>query len=164
MNLIVCVNKKGFIGKDNGLLYKIGQDLYNFKLLTTDRDVIMGRNTFESIGLKEGLPRRRNIVLTSDNSIASKNVLVATSIEGAMAACKDPSNAFVIGGESVYKAFMGTSLITKVYLTIVDDESEGDASFDYKSLYNEKEWRIRFSSGPITKDGITYSFVQIEKV
>lgn len=164
MNLIVCVNKKGFIGKDNDLMYKIGQDLYNFKLLTTGRDVIMGRNTFESIGLKDGLPNRRNIVLTSDDTIATKSVIPVTSVEGAMAACKDPSNSFVIGGESVYKAFMASSLVTKVYLTIVEDESDGDACFDYKSLYNEKEWRIRFSSGPITKDGVTYTFVQVEKV
>ena len=60
-SLIVAVGKNNEIGKNNQLLWHIPEDLKNFKKITTDKTVIMGRKTFESIG--KPLPKRKNIIL-----------------------------------------------------------------------------------------------------
>ena len=61
-SLIVAIGKNNEIGKNNQLLWHIPEDLKNFKKITTGKTVIMGRNTYESIG--RPLPNRKNIVLT----------------------------------------------------------------------------------------------------
>ena len=49
INLIVACGKDGQIGKDNKLLWHIPEDFKNFKRLTSNHVIIMGRNTFESL-------------------------------------------------------------------------------------------------------------------
>lgn len=61
-SLIVAIGKNNGIGKNNQLLWHIPEDLKNFKKITTGKTVIMGRNTYESIG--RPLPNRVNIVLS----------------------------------------------------------------------------------------------------
>ena len=61
-SLIVAVGKNNEIGKNNQLLWHIPEDLKNFKRITTGKTVIMGKNTYESIG--RPLPNRVNIVLS----------------------------------------------------------------------------------------------------
>ena len=61
-SLIVAVGKNNEIGKNNQLLWHIPEDLKNFKKITAGKTVIMGRNTYESIG--RALPNRKNIVLS----------------------------------------------------------------------------------------------------
>ena len=63
VKIIVAVDKKGAIGKNNDLLYTIKEDLKNFKELTSGNIVVMGRNTWDSLPIKP-LPNRTNIVLT----------------------------------------------------------------------------------------------------
>ena len=65
---IVCVNNKNAIGKDGELIYSIGADMRNFRSLTTDNVVIMGRKTFESLPDRHPLKERVNIVLTKNES------------------------------------------------------------------------------------------------
>ncbi len=59
---LIVVGKNNEIGKNNQLLWHIPEDLKNFKRITTGKTVIMGRNTYESIG--RPLPNRVNIVLS----------------------------------------------------------------------------------------------------
>ena len=61
-SLIVAIGKNNEIGKNNQLLWHIPEDLKNFKKITTGKTVIMGRNTYKSIG--RALPNRTNIVLS----------------------------------------------------------------------------------------------------
>ena len=71
-SLIVAVGKNNEIGKNNQLLWHISEDLKNFKRITTGKTVIMGRNTYESIG--RPLPNRVNIVLSRNFLEAEKNM------------------------------------------------------------------------------------------
>ena len=64
VSLIACVNSINALGKDGDLLYKISGDLRNFKLITKNSVVIMGRKTWESLPVKP-LPNRINIVISS---------------------------------------------------------------------------------------------------
>jgi len=54
------------IGVDNGIPWKLPNDLKLFKALTTGSTVVMGRNTWDSLPVHP-LPGRRNIVLTSSS-------------------------------------------------------------------------------------------------
>ena len=64
INLIAAVAKNLVTGNQGKLPWHIPADLQRFKQLTTGHAVIMGRETWNSIG---GVPLegRRNIVLTS---------------------------------------------------------------------------------------------------
>lgn len=100
--LIAAVTPNFGIGKDNKLLYTCKEDMSMFSMLTFGWDVIMGRNTFESIG--KPLTCRNNIVISS-RDIKHKNLTVVRSIEDALRECKT-HKAFVIGGSMLYKAMM----------------------------------------------------------
>ena len=63
ISIIVAVADNGIIGKENGLPWHLGADLKRFKAITTGHTILMGKNTYLSIG--RPLPNRRNVVLSS---------------------------------------------------------------------------------------------------
>lgn len=115
------------LGKNNKLLWRIPEDLKNFRRVTEGHPVIMGRTTFESIG--KPLPNRTNIIITRDKEYTADGCIVCHSPEEALArACAVEQNEiFIIGGEQIYKLFIGVA--RKLYLTLVDDETPGDTYF-----------------------------------
>ena len=113
MYAIVAVDEKWGIGRDNGLLFRLSADLKRFRSLTEGRTVLMGRKTLESLPGGRGLPRRRNIVLTGQRDFAAENCqIVHSPAEAVLSADED---TWVIGGESVYRAFL--PLCSRVYVT-----------------------------------------------
>ncbi len=125
MNAIVAIAENGGIGKDNQLLFRISADLKRFKKLTSGHTVIMGRKTLQSLPGGRGLPNRRNIVITHDPNFTAERAEVVHSIDEALAlADKD---AFVIGGESIYRAML--PYCDKIYLTKVYATVDADAHF-----------------------------------
>ena len=63
ITLIVATELNDYIGLENKLLWHLPDDLKFFKEKTKDHVIIMGRKTFESLGLKT-LPSRTNVVIT----------------------------------------------------------------------------------------------------
>ena len=49
LSLIVAVSRNNVIGKDNGLIWHLPDDLKHFKEITTGKTIIMGRKTFDSL-------------------------------------------------------------------------------------------------------------------
>ena len=148
--LIACVNQKGAIGKDGGLLYHIGNDLANFKRMTLNNVVIMGKNTFDSLPNKEPLKDRKNIIITSSNDFNVKqefdNVYIVHSINDVIELCQaffEDKELFVIGGASIYHQFLSKGLIDEMRLTMVKDDAEGDTYFPQ---YDENEWFTYYKS------------------
>ena len=166
IKLIACINNVHALGKDNELLYHIPSDLANFKRLTMNEVVVMGRNTYESLP-KKPLPNRTSIVISSDVeyqpsvSNDSDSVFVADSIESAISIAEtlDCNTIWVIGGASIYEQFVAKKMADEIYLTVVDDELEGDVVFPY---IDENQFTLRYKSNPIKEgDGdscITHSF------
>ena len=64
IHLIWAQEINGGIGKNGKLPWHISEDLQNFKKLTLESTILMGRKTWESLPIKP-LPKRRNIVLSS---------------------------------------------------------------------------------------------------
>lgn len=144
LSMIVATSKNGCIGKNGKLIYNISSDLKNFKRLTENNVVIMGKNTFES--LPNGpLPNRLNIVLTTDiEGYETKiekfdNVLLFDSLEKAIEYVDTLENkeVFVIGGGNVYKQAM--QYASRIYLTYVYNVAEGDTFFP---KINDNEWKM----------------------
>ena len=50
ISLIAALDEKRGLGKGNELLWRIPEDLKNFKRLTMGHYVLLGRKTYESIG------------------------------------------------------------------------------------------------------------------
>ena len=135
--LIAAVNKKRAIGKDNNLMYNIPEDMMYFKEATTNNVVIMGRNTYESIGIP--LPDRTCIVVTSDpeslssvpgfgtSFLAFTDLRRAIDIGRAIAAMRNMSTVFIAGGEQIYKESM--VIADGLLLTEIDDDADGDRYF-----------------------------------
>lgn len=163
LNLIVAHNMKMVIGKDNKLPWYLPEDLARFKELTLGKAVIMGRKTYESIG--KALPGRRNIVVTSraDISEGDRNIVAVSSLDEAIShahklCCPE---AFLIGGERIYKEAIDRDLVDMMYVTLVHNgNTDGDAFFpeiDYT------KWMR--SSSPIREyNGTYYSFWKVERL
>ena len=115
MNIIVAVAKNNAIGKNNNLLWHIKEDLVYFKKTTLGATVVMGRKTFESIGMP--LPGRRNVVVSKTmNEI--EGIEIFRSIDQALDSCSSNEEVFIIGGGEIYK--QSISLVQRIFLTIVD--------------------------------------------
>ena len=159
MYAIVAVTENWGIGKDNHLLFRISADLKRFKELTRGHTVIMGRKTLESLPGGKGLPERRNIVLTSDKDFTAENAEVAHTLMSAVFTAND-AEAFVIGGESVYRAFL--PVCDRVYVTRIFASAEADAFFP--NLDELPDWRVEQESEIMEENGIRFRYVDYVRV
>ena len=101
VHLIWAQDLNGGIGIDGKLPWYIPEDLKNFKKITTQSTVIMGRKTWDSLPLKP-LPKRRNIVLSST---FQDNVETYNTYNECISQLKQTDKVFIIGGRSIYKLF-----------------------------------------------------------
>jgi len=130
--LIVARARNGVIGKDNDLPWRLSDDLKHFKATTKGCPVIMGRKTWESLP-RRPLPGRDNIVLSRDGQYSAPGARVYTSIDAAIEAGKGLAvvagkrEVFVTGGSAIYEKAL--PFADRLYITEVDTEIEGDASF-----------------------------------
>lgn len=138
ISIVVAVAENHVIGKDNTLIWKLSDDLKNFKRITSGHSIIMGRKTFDSIG--RPLPNRTNIIISRNNELKIEGCFVVNSLEAAfrLAANSDGNDeAFIIGGATIYEQAL--PFVDKVYLTKVNASPEGDAFFD-ASVFDS--WKI----------------------
>ena len=133
ISIICAIDKNRGIGKNNKLLIHLPKDLKRFKRITLGHPVIMGLNTFYSIG--KPLPNRLNIVLTKNSKEKISDVEIANSISQALDIAKKSNSdeVFIIGGGSIYKQFI--DIANRLYLTIIDKVFEADTFFpDYSQF------------------------------
>lgn len=119
---IVCMDKFGVIGTDNKMPWHIPEELKYFKKITENSIIIMGKNTYVSIGTP--LSKRINIIVSSQSeSLCSSNVYVRNTLDEALdlayyLGLKEQKNIFIIGGASIYEQTI--PYITKAYITVLD--------------------------------------------
>jgi dihydrofolate reductase len=155
ISCIVATAKNNVIGKDNDIPWYLPADLQYFKKTTLGHHIIMGRNSFKSIG--RALPKRTNIVVTSDPFFIASDCLVAHSIEEALSIAYEngEKEAFIIGGGKIYDQTV--ELWDKLYLTEVDLEVEGEVFFPKLDF---KEWNLESENPqmPDAKNEYNYTF------
>ncbi len=133
ISIIVAAAENNAIGKDNKLLWHLPADLKRFKSLTMGHPIIMGRKTFESIG--RPLPGRTNIIITRNKDLRTEGVLLAGTMQEALAVSGNAPEIFITGGAEIYSQAL--PLADKIYLTRVHGTFEGDTFFP---AISEKEW------------------------
>ena len=123
--LIAALGRRGELGRNNELLWRLPADLAHFKARTLGRPIVMGRKTYASIG--RPLPGRRNIVISRNPTFTAPGCELAESPEAALRLAADTEELMVIGGAAIYTAFL--PLADTLELTEVDGEFEADAFF-----------------------------------
>ena len=142
ISIIAAVSMNGVIGNENTIPWKIPSDLKNFRKITSGSPVVMGRKTFESIG--RPLPKRKNIVLTSNKEWSHEGVEVAHSINDALSLLDPEKENFIIGGTGVYSEFLGRA--QKYYISHILADIEGDAyfpQFDFDLMLCSEQRRVQ---------------------
>ncbi len=148
------------LGKDGGLVWDIPGDLSRFRAITKGHPVIMGRKTWESIPAQHRpMPHRANIVVSRNGDYEAPGAIVCISLSDALTQAKRAEGAeemFIIGGTSLFEEAM--PLADRLYLTLVDDDTEGDVFFppypDFtKTIFEETH----------EENGIRYRFVDLER-
>lgn len=154
ISIIVACSENNVIGKDNGLIWRLSNDLKRFKALTTGHAIVMGRKTFESIG--RPLPNRRNIILSKNLESMEGCEIMRSTDEVLELAKSTDGELFIIGGGQVYEQLL--PFADKLYLTLVHTVAEGDTFFP---ALNRDEWTevARESFKADEKNEFDYEFV-----
>lgn len=108
-----------------------------FRRTTAGHVVVMGRNTFESIGSRP-LPRRVNVVLTRSKSYTDKRILVARDIDEAIDIARSHTKRerlFVIGGGSVYEQM--STQADELYLTQIEPKNPAQYPLFAEEFYGD---------------------------
>ncbi|MCX6796186.1 MAG: dihydrofolate reductase [Candidatus Falkowbacteria bacterium] len=153
---ICAVGKNRGIGYQNKLLWHISDDLKHFKAITTGHVVIMGKNTYLSMG--KPLPNRFNIVIAAEPNFIAPGCEVVHSIPDAIKLGKAQTgkDIFIIGGGQIYAQTL--PFVEKLYLTLVDNAPEADTFFpdysEFKNIISEEEHE---------QNGLHYKFVELTR-
>lgn len=156
--IIAAVAEDGAIGKDNGLLWHLPEDLKYFKEVTMGCPVIMGRRTYESIG--RALPGRRNIVVSRTlQTQADGPVTVAGSLNEAFTVAErdgGPDRCFVIGGARLYAEAI--PMVDRLFITRIHAAAP-DADRFFPAI-DETVWSLESASELHTdpKTGVKFTF------
>ncbi len=131
IKMIAAVSNNSVIGQNNDLPWsgKYKSDMQFFRKMTAGGTVIMGKNTFVSLGSKP-LPKRRNIIITRskiDNIETYNNLkdaIINVNIqEGAEMSPSEP-DTWLIGGAGIYRE--GLEFASEIFLTLIPEIVNGD--------------------------------------
>ncbi|MCV2531064.1 MAG: dihydrofolate reductase [Candidatus Lightella neohaematopini] len=130
--MIVAVAKNRVIGLNNNIPWNIPIDRLWFKKHTLHKTIIMGRNTYESIGI---LPYRYNIILTKTiKNTNFTNVKIVNTIKEILLSLNDNDEHLIIGGAQIYKLFF--KYTKRLYITNIDLLVHGNVFFPKFDLRN----------------------------
>ncbi|MDG2194918.1 MAG: dihydrofolate reductase [Polaribacter sp.] len=127
ITLIAAIATNNALGKDNDLIWHLPADLKRFKKVTSGHHILMGRNTFESIG--KPLPNRTAVIITRNKDYVFEGCLVVNSIEKAIEVAKEDTEVFIIGGAQVYQQAMALDLVDQLDITLVHKAFDADVFF-----------------------------------
>lgn len=154
MNLIVVVDEKWGIGRNNGLLFRLKKDMKFFRETTTGKVVVTGANTFASFP-NGALPNRVNVVLDSSGAQHDGAVTVSTLDELKTELSRyNEDDVYVSGGASVYKLMLDNckyAYVTKV-------QADGQAQVFFPNLDELSNWKLIEQSEEIEDNGYTITF------
>ena len=154
---IVAADLNNGIGYNNELLVHIPKDLKRFKEITSNNIVIMGRNTWESLGRKR-LPDRVNVVITRESfSDEDYGVVFAELDEIKLWLSKQKDNKnehiFIIGGEFIYNKLL--EYCDTIYMTRIFNEFE-----NVDRYFPNIDWPVESKSEVYKYKDYTYQFVK----
>ena len=160
ITIIAAIGNNNELGKGNDLIWHLPADLKRFKKRTTGHAIIMGRNTFESIG--KPLPNRRSIIITRNTSYQKEGCEIVHSLEEAIELIASQEDAFIIGGAQIYKEAMEKNVVDQLDITKVHQDFDADVFFP---AIDSRVWEevTREPFLPDEKNLFTYSFINYKR-
>ena len=134
ISIIAAMARNRVIGANNAIPWHLPGELKLFKSITMGHHIIMGRNTWESVGRL--LSGRATVIVTRRPGYDVPGAIIAASLDDAIEACAGDDEIFVIGGAQLYQAALPRA--DRIYLTTVDAEVEGDT---YMPKFDLAQWR-----------------------
>ncbi len=158
ISIIVAMDKKGVIGLEGDLPWRLSADLKHFKAITMNKPLIMGRKTHESIG--RPLPGRQNIVLTHAKDFDAEGCTIVHSLDDAFQAAGDVDEVMIMGGAGIYAEAL--SHANRLYLTEVHADVKCYVNFPEFDKAELLEIERQDHSAD-EKNDFDYSFVVLER-
>ncbi|MFK5880314.1 MAG: dihydrofolate reductase [Flavobacteriaceae bacterium] len=158
ITIIAAIAENNALGKNNDLIWHLPADLKRFKKTTTGHHIIMGRNTFESIG--KALPNRTTVIITRNPNYKAESCIVVNSLEKALEVAKNDETPFIIGGAQIYEQVI--SIADKLDITEVHHSFDADVFFPEIDTTIWKESSREFFTAD-EKNKFDYSFVSYSK-
>lgn len=154
IKIVVAASENNVIGINNDLPWHLPNDLKFFKKTTLGLPIIMGKNTWLSLG--KPLPNRQNIVLSSSITNLPEGVLLFKNLDEALSYLKkqNTEEVCIIGGGILYKSAMAlahTIYLTRVHCTI----SNGTAYFPE---IDPLKWKLTWQEKHASDDCHQYDF------
>ena len=159
MKTIFAVDNKWGLGKQNGLLFSLKEDMRHFVAHTKDKIVVMGSNTLLSLPNGMPLKNRTNIVLNpngDDEDAKEKGYILVKSLDELFATLKkcDIEQVYVIGGAMMYRTLLpycDTAYVTKV-------DADGGAEVFHENLDQLENWQLVEKGNSIDDNGYKICF------
>ncbi|WP_335869126.1 dihydrofolate reductase [Bacillus sp. 2205SS5-2] len=146
ISYIWAMDDQKVIGYQNAMPWHLPNDLVNFKKITLDHPIVMGRKTFDSIG--RPLPGRENIVLTRNEAFQHEDVTVFHSVEAILDYIRSiDKEVFIMGGAELYTLFRDH--VEKLYVTHIHESFIGDTYFPE---WNWSDWRLCSSTDGLVNE------------
>ena len=137
--MIAAKSLNGVIGRGEDIPWQAKGEQLLFKALTHQQWLLVGRKTFESMGL---LANRNFVVISRTKNIPSHDrVLVYPDLEQALAEMKNRTNLlFVAGGGQLYQQMIDRA--DQLIVSTIRDEVVGDIYFpsigpEFKRVYQQ---------------------------
>ena len=141
LSLIAALGENRVIGVDNSMPWHLPADFKYFKATTLGKPIIMGRKTWDSLGLP--LPGRLNLVVSRQTGLQLEGAEVFASLEAAVERAEawaiehEVNELMLIGGAQLYT--QGLADADRLYLTRVDLSPQGDAWFPE---FDQAQWTL----------------------
>jgi hypothetical protein len=156
VTIIVMMDQRNGIGRENGLVLELPEDLAHFKRTTMGHHVVMGRKTYESIG--RPLPGREVVVMTKNRDYPLPGgVLRAGSLEEALGLCIGDEEVFIAGGATVYRE----AIKRADRLLVTEVETESPSPDAYFPTIDREEWRYcKAGEWQTSRNGYRYRILE----
>ncbi len=158
ISIILAVSQNNVIGKKNDLPWHLPADLKHFAKITTGRDLIMGRKTYDSIISRLGHPlvnREHYVITTQELSSDYESVHFVKSLSEALNQIDLKKEVFIIGGAQIFS--LAWPIVDKLYLTRINANISGDV---YLQDFKIGDWRLIDSENHLAdeKNKFNHSF------
>lgn len=157
IKFVVAYSDNRAIGRDNALPWRLPSDLAHFKRSTLGQPIIMGRNTWESLG--RPLPGRPNLVISRNPGFKADGAQVFGSLQQALAACSTDPTVCIIGGAQIFEQAL--PIANEVIATEVHAQVDGDVFFP---LLDSKQWQETERMAQPSENGYDFDFVVYKRI
>ena len=158
MDIVVAVTDNWGIGLGGTQTVVIPEDRKFFRTLTKGATVILGRRTLMDFPDAKPLPKRRNIILTTDTSFTVEGGETAHSVDDAVKMTENDEKVFVIGGASVYRQLL--PFCRYAYITRLFVNAQADSFFP--DLDMNPHWKLIEASERMKSGEVEYAFLKYE--